>query len=160
MKNYRIIVLGNELAGDDAAAIEAIRNFDDNDHIVIAGRPGLDLIDYLDTDEFVILVDVTRTGVPPGLIVKLSMKKLQEAALADVSFSNYGFGPAETLKLMKSLNKPLPEGCFIGIEGSQFKVGAGTSSMVRSAMPKLIQEIENTIRSIGFSRTGRMQHSA
>ena len=141
MKSIRIIVLGKENAGDDAAAIQAVQDLNTNHNVIVAGRPGLDLIQFLETSEPVVLVDVMKGNMLPGTILNMSIKELQDSALADVSYSNHDFGPAETLKLMKSLNKDLPTGFFVGIEGRQFRLGKGLSGMVADKLPELQDHI-------------------
>ena len=160
MSNVKIIALGNAVAGDDKAAIEAVSQLSDSYNVVLAGRPGLDLIDYLDCDEPVIIADVTKFSGQPGRIFNMSMEALQEAAMADVSYSNYGFGPSETLKLIKSLDKSVPQGRFIGVEGMQFKVGSDVSHHVQKAIPAFIASIKEAVKNLGGLAENKSLHSA
>ena len=160
MKNVKIIALGNQLAGDDNAAIEAVQQLPEEYNVIVAGRPGLDLIDYLDSDDPVVLVDVTCSSSKPGRIYDMSMDKLQDAAMADISYSSHGFGPSETLKLMKSLDKKLPVGQFVGIEGQQFRVGSGISSSILNALPDFISTIKSAVSRLSKSAQTRDLKSA
>jgi hydrogenase maturation protease len=160
MENIKIIALGNELAGDDRAAIEAVSQLSDEYNVIVAGRPGLDLIDYLDSEDPIVLVDVTSSDSEPGRIHEMTMDKLQEAALADVSYSSHGFGPSETLKLMKSLDKKLPEGRFVGVEGKQFRVGTEISSSVSNVLPDFVSRIKSAVLALSGSEPKEDRQSA
>lgn len=143
----RIIALGNEVAGDDAAAIYAARELADEFEVTLAGRPGarlLELLDPLDPPDGVgptVLVDVTRSGQAPGHIVSLSLAALAEAAIAGAQTSSHGFGPGEALRLGAALGRPLPPGRFVGIEGRQFGIGQPLSPPLAAALDALVAAI-------------------
>lgn len=143
MSHARVIVLGNEAAGDDGAALVAaqIAGAGGDLGIVFAGRPGVDLLDLLDAGGPVVLVDVVRTGAPAGALVELPLEAILDRALASAPTSSHGFGPAETLALARSLGRALPRGVFLGIEGARFEAGAPLTEGVRAAVPALAAAI-------------------
>ncbi len=99
-----MIVLGNEAAGDDGAALAAARIAEaggDLD-VVFAGRPGVDLIELLDPKAPVVLVDVVQTGADPGALVEVPLLAIVDRAVASAPTSSHGFGPAEALTLARS----------------------------------------------------------
>lgn len=147
MSRVRVIVLGNEAAGDDGAALNAARIAEADGPIeaVMAGRPGVDLLDLLDTTEPVVLVDVVRTGAPPGTLVELPLEEIVGRAVASAPTSSHGFGPAEVLTLGRSLGRVLPRGVFLGIEGARFEAGAPFSAGVEGAIPALAAAIRRIV---------------
>ena len=64
----RVIGLGSEMARDDGAALEAARRLssDVDVEVLLAGRPGAGLLDLFDARRPTVLLDVVRTGAPPG----------------------------------------------------------------------------------------------
>lgn len=137
----RILALGNEAAGDDGAAIEAARRLEDRCEVTIAGRPGSRLLDLLDSPRPTVLVDVIRSGNPPGHIMSLPLSSIAEASVASEQMSSHGFGPSEVLRLGHVLGRPLPPGYFVGIEGVAFGVGQPQSPELDVAMDDFVDAI-------------------
>jgi hydrogenase maturation protease len=146
-----VIVLGNEAAGDDGAALAAaqIATVDADIDVVPAGRPGVDLLDLLDAGAPVVLVDVVRTGALPGARVELPLDAILERAVASAPASSHGFGPAEALALARSLGRSLPRGVFLGIEGAHFEAGAPLTVEVAAAVPALAAAIQRVAAELG-----------
>jgi hydrogenase maturation protease len=147
----RVIVLGNDAAGDDGAAIAAGRiaaTGGDLD-LVLAGRPGVDLLDLLDAGAPVVLVDVVQTGARPGTLVELPLHAIHDRAVA----SSHGFGPAEALALARSLGRPSPRGVFLGVEGARFHAGAPLTEGVAATVPALAAAIRRVAAALAAPRT-------
>ncbi|MGK4003586.1 hydrogenase maturation protease [Sorangium sp. So ce1036] len=136
-----VIALGNEAAGDDGAALAAARALaqDGGVDVVLAGRPGVALLDLLDAARPVVLLDVVRAGGAPGAIVSLGLGEALDRAAPGPHVSSHGFGPAEALELARALGRPLPRGILVGIEGARFTAGAPHSDAVAQGIPALIE---------------------
>src|SRR5690606_29930488 len=108
----RVLALGNPMASDDGAAIEAAQRVAPRPgvEIVIAGRPGAGLLDLLDPDVPLVLVDVVRMGGKIGSVVELPLAEVQRASVDGKPISSHGFGPAQALALAEALGRPLPRG--------------------------------------------------
>ncbi|MFS8066488.1 MAG: hydrogenase maturation protease [Byssovorax sp.] len=143
MSGVRVIVLGNEAAGDDGAALAAARaaTADSDLEVVFAGRPGVDLLELLDSEAAVVLVDVVQTGARPGALVEVPLDAILDRAVASAPTSSHGFGPAEVLTLARSLGRALSRGGFLGVEGARFDVGAPFTEGVEIAIPALAAAI-------------------
>jgi hydrogenase maturation protease len=151
----RVIVLGNDAAGDDGAAIAAGRiaaTGGDLD-VVLAGRPGVDLLDLLDAGAPVVLVDVVQTGARPGTLVELPLHAILDRAVASTPASSHGFGPAEALALARSLGRPSPRGVFLGVEGARFHAGAPLTEGVAATVPALAAAIRRVAAALAAQRT-------
>lgn len=160
MTRVRIIALGNESAGDDAAALEAARRVDahvaargerEDIELVLAGRPGAGLLELLHAEVPTVLVDVTRSGASPGTIFDLALDDLTGAITGERHFSSHGFGPGEALRLGKALDRRLPHGRFVGIEGTRFDAGAALSPAVAGAMEALVTAVLRAAHGLGAS---------
>jgi hydrogenase maturation protease len=147
----RVVALGNDAAGDDGAALAAARIAAEGGDldVVLAGRPGVGLLDLLDGGAPVVLVDVVRTGGRPGALVEVPLDAILDRAVASAPSSSHGFGPAEALALARSLGRPLPRGIFLGIEGARFEAGAPLGDDVAAAVPALAAAIRRAAGALG-----------
>ncbi len=150
----KVIVLGNEAAGDDGAAFLAVKQVEKKRsvefvsaqvEIVFAGRPGPELLDLIDGEEPVILVDVVSGAGLPGHVIELDFEELIDNVSVSRQVSSHGFGPAEALQLGQALGRALPKGCFIGIEGEQFAPGEVLSESVRGGMDEFVDRVQAAI---------------
>jgi hydrogenase maturation protease len=150
VSRVRVIVLGNEAAGDDGAALAAARiaGADGNLEVVLAGRPGVDLLELLDPGAPTVLVDVVQTGARPGALVELPLDAILDRIVASAPTSSHGFGPAEVLTLARSLGRVLPRGVFLGVEGARFETGAQLTEGVEDAIPALAAAIRRVGRTL------------
>jgi hydrogenase maturation protease len=150
VRRVRVIVLGNEAAGDDGAALAAARiaGADGDLEIVFAGRPGVDLLELLDDGAAVVLVDVVQTGARPGAHVELPLDAILDHVVASAPMSSHGFGPAEVLTLARNLGRALPRGVFLGVEGARFDAGAPLTEGVEQAIPALAAAIRRVAAAV------------
>jgi hydrogenase maturation protease len=139
----RVIALGNADAGDDAAALTVVEMLANDPvpavelDIVRAGRPGVGLLDWLETELPVVLVDVIQAGDAPGTVRVFELAEAQRLADARPQSSSHAFGPAEVLRLGEALGRVLPRGYVVGIEGARFVPGSGLSEGVVAALGAL-----------------------
>jgi hydrogenase maturation protease len=152
-----IIALGQELRGDDAAGLAAVRCWQEvfpaqghasGVRIELAGLAGLSLLDLLQGAEAAILVDAVQSGAPAGKLHLIRASDLAQGTLR--SGSVHGFGVLEALALGQALaasgsfSVPSPERIMIvGIEAGCLDLGEELSPEVQAALPaaaRLIQE--------------------
>ncbi len=143
----RVIALGNPMACDDGAAMEAARRLPTREgvEVVLAGRPGAGLLDLLDPDVPTVLVDVVRLGATSGTIVELSLADLASASIDGRPISSHGFGAAQALELAEALARPLPRGIFLGFGGRELGPGTTLSPEVALALDDLVTALEAAV---------------
>ena len=132
----KVIALGSEMGGDDAAALIAARELDGD--VILAGRPGPSLIDLFEPGVPIVLLDVVRRGAVPGAIVEMELQELLRAGTSSGRASSHDLGPIEALRLAQALGRPLPEGRFVGLGGKDFRPGAELSPEVRASLPAFV----------------------
>jgi hydrogenase maturation protease len=150
-----IIGIGQSLRGDDAAGLEAIRQWREQ-FPETAGRlevrveaselPGLALLDLLNGAQSVVLVDAVQSPHPPGTIHRLNEDQL--TSFTSDAKSAHGWGLAETLKLGSQVMKNRPNIRVIGITAEQFAMGTGLSDAVKDAIPKVCKIIEEEVNAL------------
>ncbi len=150
-----VIGIGQSLRGDDAAGLDAVRQWQEK-YPETASRsevrvdaselPGLALIDLLDDTDAAVIVDAVQSSAKPGTIHRISPDEL--SAFTPDAQSAHGWGVAETLQLGRELYptlKKLPIR-LIGIEAEQVSMGAGLSQNVAQAMRELCCTIEDEVQ--------------
>jgi hydrogenase maturation protease len=155
MTKVAVIGIGQSLRGDDAAGLEAVRQWQEK-FPETAGRlevrveaselPGLALLDLLSDVQAAILVDAVQSSHPPGTIHRLTEEEL--AAFTSDAKSAHGWGLAETLKLGGQLMTSRPNIRVIGITARELETGADMSDTVRDAIPKVCEAIEAEVKAL------------
>jgi hydrogenase maturation protease len=150
-----VIGIGQSLRGDDAAGLEAVRQWQEKYpktanrpevRVEASELPGLALIDLLDEMDAAVIVDAVQSSAKPGTIHRISPDQL--SAFTPDAQSAHGWGVAETLQLGRELYptlKKLPIR-LIGIEAEQVSIGAGLSQNVAQALPELCCTIEDEVQ--------------
>jgi hydrogenase maturation protease len=113
----RIIGIGSPF-GDDAVGLEVARILAQapppNCEVIVADRPGTNLIDLIDGIEGAILVDAVRSGATPGTLHDLSFEGLAQSTACFVS--SHELGVAATVRLAHVLGRAPTHGRVLGIE--------------------------------------------
>ena len=155
MTKLAVIGIGQSLRGDDAAGLEAIRQWKEKFpktasrpevQIEASELPGLALLDLLNNVTAAILVDAVQSTNEPGTIHRLSEDEL--ASFTSDSKSAHGWGVAETLRLGNQLMTAHPKIRIVGINSEQVEMGAGLSEAVKEALPKVCEAIEEEVNEL------------
>jgi hydrogenase maturation protease len=150
-----VIGIGQSLRGDDAAGLEAVRQWREK-FPETAGRPevqieaselpGLALLDMLNNVDAAVLVDAVQSSAEAGTIHRLSEEEL--SSFTSDSKSAHGWGVAETLRLRSQLTDARTNIRIIGIAAEQTKTGAGLSKAVDDAMPNVCEALEEEVNNL------------
>ncbi len=155
MTKVAVIGIGQSLRGDDAAGLEAVRQWREKfpetagrlEVRVEAGElPGLALLDVLNDVDAALLVDAVQSSHPPGTIHRLDEEEL--AAFTSDARSAHGWGVAETLKLGSQLMNNRPRIRVVGITAGELEMGAEMSDAVRDAIPRVCEAIEAEVNAL------------
>ena len=146
-----VIGIGQTLRGDDAAGIEAVKEWErgysktaSRSDIAVqhAELPGLALLDMLEGFDAAIIVDAVQSTAAAGTILRLGAEQL--SAFDTAARSAHGWGVAETLQLGKQLGTLKPELRIrlVGIAVGQMETGQPMSDAVTNALPSACEAIE------------------
>jgi len=132
----RVICVGNELRGDDAAGLEVLRLLEGAlpegvRAVACEGEPVSLLLLWEECDT-AIVVDATQSGAQPGTIRRLPV---HDDPLPDElrRTSTHLLGVAEAVELARALGKLPPRTIVYGIEGGSWDTGAGLTPEVAEA---------------------------
>ena len=113
----RIIGIGSPF-GDDAAGLEAARILAQapppNCEVIVADRPGANLLELLRGIDSAILIDAVRSGAPAGTLHELSFDELSRCEAHFVS--SHDLGVAAAVQLARKLGWAPAQGGVLGIE--------------------------------------------
>ena len=150
-----VIGIGQSLRGDDAAGLEAVRQWKEKFpetanrpevQVVASELPGLALLDVLFKVHAAILVDAIQGSDKPGTVHRLSENEL--ASFTSDSKSAHGWGVAETLQLGSQLMSTRPKIRIVGITSEQANIGADLSDAVKDSMPRVCEAIEEEVNKL------------
>jgi len=142
-RRVTILVCGEPMRGDDALALEAVRDLDATARNAAEVREvgQLSPDELLDAPEPVIVVDAV-SGPEPGALVDISLAELAAAGgPAPRASSSHALPLATAVGLSVRLRGAPPEGRFLGIAGADYGLDAPLSATVRAALPGLTARI-------------------
>ena len=152
-----VIGLGQSLRGDDAAGLEAVRQWQESFpetasrpevRVETSEVPGLELLDLFGDAEAVVLIDAVQSSSTPGTIHRVVPEDL--STFASDSKSAHGWGVAETLKIGRMVNPALGRIYvrLLGIEMEQIETGKGLSESVQKAIPLACKAIQDEVQTL------------
>ncbi len=139
MREVLVLGCGNPFAGDDAVGLHVVRALKAEElpagvNVVEAGTPGLNLLDFWEGYDRVVVVDAVRAELPPGTVRLFSPEDLEKRLAFPVS--QHGFDLADALELGRLLGRLPRHLVFLGIvvrECVPFRVGL--TREVEAAVP-------------------------
>jgi hydrogenase maturation protease len=152
-----VIGLGNELRGDDAAGLLAVRRLGSLPRprpVRVLEHSGdcLSLLQRWRGAHAVVLLDAARSGAPVGSVTVFDASR-QPCPASLRADSSHAFGVAETIELARTLGELPPVVVVYAIEGSEFGYGAPLSEAVADALPATAANAHRRALAI-FTATG------
>ena len=146
MSRILVLGIGNVLMGDDALGshviqeLEARYDFPDEVSLIDAGTPGVDLTAYMAGHDVLLVVDVVRAEGRPGEFRHYDKAKLLEKAPV-VAMSPHEPGLREALLTADFMGVAPAEVKLIGVIPEVVDLGVRLSEAVRSALPRVLEEV-------------------
>jgi hydrogenase maturation protease len=146
--NTLILGVGNPFRRDDGIGPAVIQRLQTGTHLegidlLDGGTDGLSLIDDIQGYEKVLVVDAVDMGGQPGDIRVFTPDEASLTIQAD-ALSTHGFGLAEVLALMQTLNM-CPDLRIIGIQAKDVTFGEGMSPEVSSRIDDILELVKEAI---------------
>ena len=144
-----VIGIGNHYRRDDAAGLvvaQRLRQQAPAGVTVIEheGEPTALLEAWKDAGA-VFLIDAVFSGAEPGTIHRLDAQA--EAIPQELfRFSTHAMSVAEAIELARTLALLPPKLVVYGIEGKDFRTGAGLSPEVERGVPELVEQVLQELR--------------
>jgi len=144
----RVIGIGNEFRGDDAAGLRVVRRLEKSGCRGVSFRvldgEATALMDAMDGCFAVVLVDAVQSGEPPGTVMCWEQADALPLGPA-LRCSTHAMGLAEALQLARALGRLPQHLAVIGIEGERFDPGTPLSETIERAVPEAAQRLERLL---------------
>jgi hydrogenase maturation protease len=148
MRRVTLLVCGESMRGDDGVAASVVEALPASTRALVEVRRVGQLMpdDLLGTNGPVILVDAVE-GPAAGVVIDLPLASLLEAHESGISpASSHALPLPITLAIATRLGGGPPEGRFVGIAGSDYRIGAPLSPTAREAVPHCAARLNHWIR--------------
>jgi len=148
--NKKVLVLGvgNLLLGDEGIGIHLIREMGKerlplNVELVDGGTAGIDLLNWLESADYVIIVDCVEAGEEPGSIFRIPIDELVLDS-ANQLISLHDINLTEVLSMANKM-KILPPTIIFGVQPEVIGYQTELSPTVKNRLPRLIELIKKEI---------------
>ncbi len=149
-----VLGIGNTILTDEAAGVRAVELLEqhyqmpDNVLVIDGGTSGMEMIEDLSDLDFLIVIDVVKTGAAPGTVVKIAgdeipvffRRKLSphQIALPDVLAS---------LELLDAMPKEI---VVLGVEPISLELGMEMTPSIAEQVPVLVEMAVAELRARGY----------
>ena len=149
-----VLGIGNTILTDEAAGVRAVELLEQryrmpyNVLVIDGGTSGMEMIEDLSNLDFLIVIDVFKTGAAPGTVVKIAgdeipvffRRKLSphQIALPDVLAS---------LELLDTMPKEI---VVLGVEPISLELGMEMTDTIAERVPELVELAAAELRSRGY----------
>ncbi len=149
-----VLGIGNTILSDEAAGVRAVELLEqryqvsDNVLVIDGGTSGMEMIEDLSNLDFLIVIDVVKTGAAPGTVVKIAgdeipvffRRKLSphQIALPDVLAS---------LELLGTMPKEI---IVLGVEPISLELGLEMTPTIAGQVPALVEMAVAELRTRGY----------
>jgi hydrogenase maturation protease len=149
-KRVHVLVCGERLRGDDAAAVLAVEMLspDVRSQAQIQEVGQLTVEVLLDVpDGVAVVVADAAVGVAPGGVVVLPLSEVaRSTGSGAIPASSHSLPPDQVLALAAELRGSMPRGVFVGIGGAEFGFGERLSPAVEAGLPAFAAVVAREIR--------------
>ena len=136
----RVIGIGAEDRGDDAAGIEVARGLRNVDAVTCLGG-SLDVIDLWEGWSDVVIVDAMKSGAEPGTVMRFD--GLCDRLPTSSFVTTHALATGEAIELARVLDRLPPKLTVFGIEADNVDLGAPMSPEVKEAVIRVVAEIDH-----------------
>ncbi len=156
-----IIGIGNVLMGDDSlgphaiALLEARYSFSAEVSVFETGTAGADLSGHLARYDKVVIIDAVDGPGEPGHVLSYDKKDLLAAGSAATTPHEPSI--KEALWNLELTDEGIEDVVLIGVKPSRVDAGVGLSDVVRSALPKLVDAVVETLAGWGCPPEAKSQ---
>ncbi|MHB8133192.1 MAG: HyaD/HybD family hydrogenase maturation endopeptidase [Anaerolineaceae bacterium] len=141
-----ILGVGNYLQSDDGVSVHTLEYLMINEmipshiHMVDGGTCGLDLLQYLEGVENLILVDAVHAGKEPGTIIRIESDRIP--AYLAMKMSPHDIGLPDLLATAKLRDIYPSKVVVLGIEPESVQFGVELSDTIYNKIPEFAEAIK------------------
>jgi len=149
-KKILILGIGNILLKDEGVGVRVAETMMKMElppdvEVLEGGVKGLDLLDYIEGREKVVVVDAVKAGAPPGTLFRFTDKDL--AKKKGIMRSAHGIDFSDVIAVANFLGSKPEEIIFLGVEPADLGAGMELSPDIEKMVPVLINLVMKEIAS-------------
>lgn len=149
-----ILGIGNILLMDEGAGVRVIEKLLEEYHVpdgvdvIDGGTMGLELLPYVEDKEHVIIVDVVKSGNPPGAIVRIEGNDVP--VFLSSKISPHQLGLSDLLAVAQITGRMPRHVVLIGIEPERIDTGLDLSGTIQSKIDTLVTMVIEELKAAGI----------
>ena len=152
-----VLGIGNLLLQDEGAGVRAVEEFgrryvtSAEVELLDGGTSGIELLQYIQGKDYLIILDVVKSGNPPGVCIRLEGESVP--ALFQKKISPHQLGLSDLLASAQLIGKMPERVVLFGIEPKSIETGLEMSCEVGGAIGRLADMVANELASLGLDVT-------
>jgi hydrogenase maturation protease len=138
-----VLGIGNTILTDEAAGVRAVELLEqsytvpDNVQIIDGGTSGMEMIEDLSDIDFLIVIDVVKTGAAPGTLVKIAGAEIP--VFFRRKLSPHQIGLPDVLASLELLDTMPKEIVVLGVEPISLELGMEMTASIAEKVPLLVE---------------------
>ena len=155
--NILVLGIGNLLLQDEGAGVRAVEEFGrrfaipEGVELLDGGTSGIELLQHIQGKDCLILLDVVKSGNPPGTFIRLEGEDVPARFQKNISPHQLGLSDLlATAQLIDGMPKRV---VLLGIEPKSIETGLEMSEEVGGAIERLAVMIALELASLGLDVT-------
>ncbi|MDP2370680.1 HyaD/HybD family hydrogenase maturation endopeptidase [Rhodoferax sp.] len=152
-----VLGIGNTILTDEAAgvraamALEGAYRIPDNVQVIDGGTSGMEMIEDLSDLDFLIVIDVVKTGAAPGTVVKISGEQIP--VFFRRKLSPHQIALPDVLASLELLGTMPQEIVVLGVEPVSLELGMEMTPTVADKIPTLVGMALAELTARGYALT-------
>ena len=150
-----VLGIGNTILTDEAAGVRAVEMLErdyrlgDNVLVIDGGTSGMEMIEDLSDLDFLIVIDVVKTGAASGTVVKIAGDEIP--VFFRRKLSPHQIGLPDVLASLELLDALPKEVVVLGVEPISLELGMEMTSTIAEKVPQLVEMAVAELLAHGYS---------
>lgn len=149
-----VLGIGNTILTDEAAGVRAVEMLErhyrlgNNVQVLDGGTSGMEMIEDLSDIDFLIVIDVVKTGAAAGTLVKIAGDEIP--VFFRRKLSPHQIGLPDVLASLELLDALPKEVVVLGVEPISLELGLEMSSTIAEKIPQLVEMAVTELAARGY----------
>lgn len=149
-----VLGIGNTILTDEAAGVRAVELLEQtyqvpaNVQVIDGGTSGMEMIEDLSNLDFLIVIDVVKTGAAPGTVVRIAGDEIP--VFFRHKLSPHQIGLPDVLASLELLDSMPKEIVVLGVEPISLALGMEMTSTVAEKVPLLVDRAVAELLARGY----------
>jgi hydrogenase maturation protease len=152
--NAVVLGIGNTILTDEAAGVRTVEALEHayrmppNVLVIDGGTSGMEMIEDLSNLDFLLVVDVVKTGAAPGTLVKISGSEIP--IFFRDKLSPHQIGLPDVLASLELLDAIPKEIVVLGVEPISLELGIEMTETIAATIPQLVAMAVDELTARGY----------